>query len=101
MTFKELQRIMDKARTEVEKMHATDEDNFYRNKLYEIRNKAFELNKETCFYGICDIDFDTFEKCMGEYTYSDQMVIAYHLLQHIRLLDNMIFDEEGEDGTCN
>lgn len=101
MTFKELQRIMDKARTEVEKMHVTDNDKFYRNKLYEIRNKAFDLNKETGFYSICDMNFDNFEKCMGEYTYSDQMIIAYHLLQHARILDNMIFDGEGEDETCN
>lgn len=96
MTFKELQRIMDKARTEVEQLHETEDAMFYKKKLSKIRNKAFELNKETGFYGICDMDFDNFEKCMGEYTYSDQMIIAYHLLQHARILDNMIFDEEGE-----
>lgn len=99
MTFKELQVIIERANREAEKAHK--DHMFYKKKLNNIREKAFELNRDTGFYGICDMDFDNFEKCMGEYTYSDQMVIAYHLLQHARLLDNMIFDEEGEDGACN
>lgn len=96
MTIIELQAIMDKAKKEAKEFYK-EGDMFYKKKLSKIREKVFDLNKETAFYGICDIDFDTFEKCMGEYTYSDQMVIAYQLLQHIRLLDNIIFDEEGEE----
>lgn len=95
MTFKELQRIIESANSEAEKAHK--DSMFYKKKLNNIRKKAFELNRDTGFYGICDMSFDSFEKCMREYTYSDQMIIAYHLLQHIRRLDNMIFDEEGEE----
>lgn len=95
MTFKELQVIIEKANREAAKAH---EDNmYYKKKLDNIREKAFELNRKTGFYGICDMSFASFEKCMSEYAYSEQMIIAYHLLLHIGLLDNMIFDEEGEE----
>lgn len=92
MTSKELQVIIERANKEAEKAH--EDRMFYKKKLNNIRKKAFELNRDTGFYGICDMGFDTFEKCMGEYTHSDQMIIAYHLLLHSRLLDNMIFDED-------
>ena len=95
MTFKELQVIIERANKEAEKAHA--DHMFIKKKLNNIREKAFGLNRDTGFYGICDMSFESFKKCMSEYTYSDQMIIAYHLLLHIGKLDNMIFDEEGEE----
>ena len=35
-------------------------------------------------------------EAMKGYSYEEKMKIAFAFLQHIALLDNIVFDEEGE-----
>lgn len=88
MTYKEFCIMMDQAKREV--------DSTYRKKVNMIRHKVYELNKEVGFYGIDGMEYKEFLEAMRSYSYEDQMKVAYALLQHIALLDNIVFDEEGE-----
>lgn len=97
MTIKELQIIMDKSKKEAEELY-NDANMLYKKKLDKIQNKAYELNNEVGFYEISDMEYDEFLNCMRRYKYEERMQIAYSFFQHIRLLDNIIFDfEEGEE----
>ena len=115
MTIKELQIIIERAKKEAAEMYKTTGNNFtlkdidiivnrarqeedlrYLRKLNKIRNDVYELNKEVGFYGIAGIEYKEFLEVMKEYSYEERMKIAYALLQHISLLDNIVFDEEGE-----
>lgn len=104
MTIKELQIIMDRAKKEADQFYKEQldrerekENNWYKKKLNEIREKAYELNREVGFYGIAGMTYDEFLECMKHYSYSERMRIAFALYQHISLLDNIIFDEEGDE----
>lgn len=89
MTIKELQIIIERAKKEV------DLENL--KKLNKIREEVYQLNKEVGFYGIAGIEYKEFSEAMKGYSYEEKMKIAYALLQHIALLDNIVFDEEGEE----
>ena len=88
MTYKQFCIMMDQAKREV--------DSTYRKKVNIIRHEVYELNKEVGFYGIAGMEYKEFLEVMKEYSYEERMKIAYALLQHISLLDNIVFDEEGE-----
>ena len=103
MTIKELQIIMDRAKKEADQFYDRElekekirANNEYRKELDKIRNEVYELNKEAGFYGIAGIEYEEFLEAMRCYSYEDRMKVAYALLQHIALLDNIVFDEEGE-----
>ena len=115
MTIKELQIIIERAKKEAAEMYKTTGNNFtlkdidiivnrarqeedlqHLEKLNKIREKVYELNKKVGFYGIADMEYKEFLEVMKEYSYEERMKIAYALLQHISLLDNIVFDEEGE-----
>lgn len=89
MTIKELQIIMNRAKQE--------EDLKYQEKLYKIRKEIYEYNRDIGFYDIAGMNYNEFLKAMKEYSYEDQMKLAYAFFQHINTLDNMVFDEEGEE----
>ena len=88
MTYNQFRIMMDQAKREV--------DSTYRKKVNIIRHKVYELNKEVGFYGIAGMEYKEFLEAMNGYSYEEKMKIAYALLQHIALLDNIVFDEEGE-----
>ncbi len=115
MTIKELQIIIDRAKKEAEEMYKVTGNNFtlkdidiivnrarqeedlrYQRKLNKIREEVYQLNKDVGFYGIAGMEYKEFLEAMRSYSYEDQMKVAYALLQHIALLDNIVFDEEGE-----
>ena len=88
MTIKELQIILDRAKKE--------EDLRYHRKLNKIRDEVYQLNKEVGFYGFAGMEYKEFLEAMKGYSYEEKMKIAFAFLQHIALLDNIVFDEEGE-----
>lgn len=103
MTIKELQIIIDRAKKEADEFYDRElkkeeirANNKYRKELDKIRNDVYELNKEVGFYDIAGIEYEEFLEVMKEYSYVERMKIAYALLQHIALLDNIVFDKEGE-----
>lgn len=115
MTIKELQIIMERAKREVAEEYKVkgnaltlkdiaiiqerarqEVDLEYQRKLNKIRDKAYELNKEVGFYGIAGMEYDEFLEAMRSYNYEERLRLAYAFLQHIAILDNIIFDE-GEE----
>lgn len=115
MTIKELQAIIERANKEAEEMYKATGNNFtlkdidiivnrarqeedlrYLRKLNKIREEVYQLNKEVGFYGIAGMEYKEFLEAMKGYSYEEKMRIAFALLQHIALLDNIVFDEEGE-----
>ena len=116
MTIKELQIITERAKKEAEEMYKVTGNNFtlkdidiivnrakqeedlhYQKQLNKIREKVYELNKEVGFYGIAGMEYKEFLEVMKEYSYEEKMKIAFAMLQYISLLDNIVFDEEGEE----
>lgn len=116
MTTKEFLRLMDRAKKEAAEMYKTtgnnftlkdidiivnrarqEEDLFYQKKLNKIRKEVYELNKEVGFYGIAGMTYHEFLEAMKGYIYEERMKISFALLQHIAALDNIVFDEEGEE----
>ena len=103
MTIKELQIIMERAKREVRSDIEVNE--FYKKevdlknlrKLNKIREEVYQLNKEVGFYGIAGMEYKEFLEAMKGYSYEERMKIAYALLLHIAALDNIVFDEEGEE----
>lgn len=89
MTIIELQVIMDKAKNDVNLE--------YQRKLNRIREKVYEYNKEVGFYGIAGMEYEEFLESMKGYSFEERMKISFALLQHIANIDNIIFDEEGEE----
>ena len=89
MTYNQFCIMMDQAKREV--------DSTYRKKVNMIRQKVYELNKEVGFYGIAGMEYKEFLEAMKGYSYEEKMKIAFAMLQHIALLDNIVFDEEGEE----
>lgn len=89
MTIKELQIIMERSKKEV------DLENL--EKLNKIRKEIYEYNRDIGFYDIAGMNYDEFLKAMNEYSYEDQMKLAYAFFQHIKTLDNMVFDEEAKN----
>lgn len=115
MTIKELQIIMERAKREVAEEYKVkgnaltlkdiaiiqerarqEVDLEYQRKLNKIREKAYELNKEVGFYGIAGMEYDDFLDAMKEYSYPERMKVAYAFFLHIKLLDNIIFEESEE-----
>ena len=103
MTIKELQIIMERATKEAEEYskqlekERRRENNEARKELDRIRNEVYQLNKEVGFYGIAGMEYKEFLEAMKGYSYEEKMKIAFAFLQHIALLDNIVFDEEGEE----
>ena len=93
MTIKELQIIMDRAKKEVDE----ERDRWYQRKLNKIREEVYELNKEVGFYEMVGMDYKEFLEAMKGYSFGERMRIAYALFLHIKILDNIVFDEEGDD----
>ena len=89
MTIKELHIIMERAKKEADLKNLR--------KLNKIREEVYQLNKDVGFYGIAGMEYKEFLEAMRSYSYEDRMKVAYALLQHIALLDNIVFDEEGEE----
>lgn len=88
MTNKELQILMERAKIEAEMVN--------KKRLNNIRKEVYRLNKEAGFYGIAGMEYEEFLEAMRHYTYEERMKISFAFLQHIALLDNIVFDEEGE-----
>ena len=104
MTIKELQVIIERANKEAEEFYSKQlekerrrENSEARKELERIRDEVYQLNKKVGFYGIAGMEYDEFLEAMRSYSYEDRMKVAYALLQHISLLDNIVFDEEGEE----
>jgi len=103
MTIKELQVIMERAQKEAEEFYEKQlekerrKDNIEcRKELDKIRNKVYELNHKSGFYGMGDMEYDEFLEAMKGYTFEDRMRIVYAFFLHIKIIDNIIFDfEEG------
>lgn len=115
MTIKQLQEIMERAKREVAEEYKVkgntltlkdiaiiqerarkEVDLEYLEKLNKIREKVYKYNKEVGFYDIAGFGFAQFRRQMQTYSYDDQMKLAYAFFQHIKTLDNMVFDEEDE-----
>lgn len=115
MTIKELQIIMERAKREVAEEYKVkgnaltlkdiaiiqerarqEEDLEYQRKLNKIRDKAHELNKEVGFYGIARMEYKEFLEVMKKYSDDERMKLAFAFFQYIALLNDIVFDEEGE-----
>ena len=88
MTNKELQIIIERAKIEAETINEK--------RLNNIRNRVYQLNKEAGFYGIAGIEYYEFLEAMRHYSYEERMKISFAFLQHVALLDNIVFDEGYE-----
>ena len=103
MTINELHAIMDRAKKECDQFYERElekekirANNEYRKELDKIRNEAYALNQNVGFYNFADMEYDEFVEGMKHYNYEERIKIAYAFFLHIKLLDNIIF-EEGEE----
>lgn len=103
MTIKELQVIMERAQKDAEEFYEKQlekerrrENSECRKELDKIRNEVYEFNHKVGFYDIAGMEYKEFLDAMRHYTYEERMKISFAFLQHIALLDNIVFDEEGE-----
>lgn len=86
MTIKELQLEKERRRDNSECMKELD----------RIRNEVYELNHKSGFYGMADMEYKDFLEALKGYSYEERMKISYAFFLHIKILDNIVFDEEGE-----
>lgn len=104
MTIKELQIIMDRAKKEADQFYERElekekirANNEYRKELEKIRSEVYDLNKAVGFYNMADMEYDDFQGAMKQYSYEERMKVAYAFFLHIKMLDNIVFDLEGEE----